>query len=246
MSLGPEPGVPGSRRPFQRGKARGKKDGRDVEVDKNWLIDPGADISKIRSDNARNFDLEATGGGAEGTTGAAMSVFRGLTMRFKRINRRGEEENTDCSLNVAVAAGGSNIIGMDQLAEANCRMEWDPVSRTGRIVERERPKTEEILKVETIQDRLTSDVRDRLMTDPQRAEILEQKKIFDSHRSEIEGKFQGRIVGAAGGQLFVGNTVHDVIEQVRSKLPGKLVYFESVGFGLLGSEGEVTGSVAID
>jgi hypothetical protein len=134
-NLEPPIGDLDSRRPFQQGEAKGTKNGKAVTISTEWLIDTGADISKLRADNAAHFDLVPTGTIARGTGGGMMFAYSGLTMRFKREDRNGTEEWVECALAVAVGASGSNIIGMDQLAEVGCTIEWNPATRTGRIYE---------------------------------------------------------------------------------------------------------------
>jgi len=66
----------------------------------------------------------------------------------------------------------------------------------------------------------------------QREELLGQKGQFDQERRRIERQHQGRVVGYAGGQEFVADGVHELLRQVRSVTPDRLVYFEPVGFAL--------------
>ena len=88
------------------------------------------------------------------------------------------------------------------------------------------------MKPETVEERLSSDVSVGLMTQDQMDELLTQRDFFESKREEIEAVYQNKMVGIADGQLFVGNSPHDVFDQVKAQLPGKLVYLEPIGFDL--------------
>ena len=138
-NLGPYPGGPPDYPcPFQRGKARGAKNGQPSEDDKTWLLDTGAPISRITTDNARNFDLTPVAGGQEygGVTGQTARPQRGLTMVFRRKLPSGEEQEVTCNLPVIVlgsADDGPDHIGMDQLTQVGAQFSWDPKTRTGDI-----------------------------------------------------------------------------------------------------------------
>ena len=91
-----------------------------------------------------------------------------------------------------------------------------------------------------VQDKLRAglelDVKDGLMTQESMDELLEQNKLFEARRKEIEDHYQLKVVGMAGGKLYVGDDLHAVFEQVQKQMPGRLVYFETVGFDLKGVE----------
>jgi len=86
--------------------------------------------------------------------------------------------------------------------------------------------------LESIEERLSTDVRNKVMKESDKQEILEQKKIFDSKRKEIEKDRKGDVVGFADGNMIVGETVHEVMDSAKKKYPGKLVYFEALDYGL--------------
>lgn len=141
-NLGPPSGNPSSRRPFQGGELRGTSNGSPVTQQKEFLFDTGAEISAIDPDNAAHFDLTPTGGGAQGAGGGALSVYSGVTMRFKRRNRNDVEEWVECSLDFAVVQRNYSIIGVDQLSETGTEIDWNPTERTGELYEPGAPKKE--------------------------------------------------------------------------------------------------------
>ncbi|HZW52385.1 MAG TPA: hypothetical protein VFF00_00050 [Candidatus Elarobacter sp.] len=125
------------RRPWQKGKAKGKKDGKDVQVDKEWLIDTGAELSCITESNARNFDLTANGvigGGHAGTAGDPVVAKDGVTMKFRALKADGTEEEIECSITVYVVPDRfPEILGNDQLAKFGLGVAWNPKTRAGKI-----------------------------------------------------------------------------------------------------------------
>jgi hypothetical protein len=148
MSLGSAPGSPSNLsppsfnpsdlRPYQLGKATGHKTGTPVSVDKEWLVDTGAEISCITKSNADQFDLTPTGGSASATTGGGgILIKRGLTMWFEILDQANMPKSVNCSLDVAVKPNnkGSEILGMDQLKNVNAAIEWDPCAQEGRMYE---------------------------------------------------------------------------------------------------------------
>ena len=137
-NLGPSSKDPTDQRPHQKGKAKGKKNGQDVEAEKEWMFDTGATVSAITKNNADKFDLTPVGATASGTTGGGGIIMkRGLTMVFSIIGRDGNPKEVRCSLNVGVKPNnsGSEIIGMDQIATVNAVILWNPKTQTGRIYE---------------------------------------------------------------------------------------------------------------
>jgi len=124
----------GDLRPFQIGSAEGTKGAIKVVMCKEWLIDTGAEVSAITKSNAANFDLTALAATAMATTtGAGLAMHSGLTMVFKVKNSVGTDVTVRCSLDVGVKPSddGSEILGMDQIAHVNARVEWDPVALNG-------------------------------------------------------------------------------------------------------------------
>ncbi|MBL9172179.1 MAG: hypothetical protein JNL10_01470 [Verrucomicrobiales bacterium] len=144
-NLGPSSAIKNSLKPFQKGKATGRKHGRSVFKIKNWMIDTATEFSCITKSNAKWFDLELVAASREGAgPGAAekgYKEYRGITMHFEILGRDGKPKQVSCSLPVMVKRSGSDIIGMDQLRKVNAMIEWDPTSRTGNLIER--PKKED-------------------------------------------------------------------------------------------------------
>jgi len=136
--LGPPSGNAFDRRPHQLGKASGTKDGFPVTVSKEWLVDTGAQISAITKDNADQFDLTAVAGSASATTGGGGILVRsGLTMHFEILDTAGSSKSVSCSLDVGVKPdnSGSEILGMDQLANVHAGVEWEPKNQSGKLYE---------------------------------------------------------------------------------------------------------------
>jgi hypothetical protein len=77
--------------------------------------------------------------------------------------------------------------------------------------------------------RLEKNVREGRMTAAQRDDVLEQKRLFDEHRAEIEKQYHFRVVGYVNGVCEVGSTVHEVLNKAQERFPGRMVYFEPVG-----------------
>lgn len=124
----------GDLRPFQIGSAEGTKGTTSVVVSKEWLIDTGAEVSAITNSNAANFDLTPLAATAMATTtGAGLAMHSGLTMVFDVKDSAGTDVTVRCSLDVGVKPtdDGSEILGMDQIAHVNARVEWDPVALDG-------------------------------------------------------------------------------------------------------------------
>jgi hypothetical protein len=134
--LGPPSGNPLDRRPHQMGQAEGSKAGMTVQVDKEWMVDTGAQISAITKNNGDKFDLTPVGGSASGTIGGGGIIVKsGLTMIFEIFDRKGKPKTVKCNLDVGVKPNnsGSEILGMDQMADVGAVAEWDPTARKGRL-----------------------------------------------------------------------------------------------------------------
>jgi hypothetical protein len=130
-NLGPPDNNPASRRPFQKGKARGVKNGASVEVEKEWMVDSGAECSAITIENAARFDLTALGGTATSpAAGGPMTAASGLTMVFSLEQADGTSREVTCNYNILVGLR-LDILGNDQLGGANVEVDWDPSTRVG-------------------------------------------------------------------------------------------------------------------
>lgn len=91
--------------------------GQSLSVDTSFLIDTGAQISAINEDNARLFQKSRVmGAGASGAGGEGPTIYRCVTMQFKRAKQNGQgEETVRCHLPWAVVRRPYCILGMDQL-----------------------------------------------------------------------------------------------------------------------------------
>lgn len=135
-NLGPRSGSSSDRRPHQSGKASGLKNGLPHSEKKEWMVDTGAQISVITKSNGDKFDLNPVGGSASGTMGGGGILIKsGLEMEFEVFDPRGYARTVTCNLDVGVKPNnkGSEILGMDQIADVGAIVEWDPTARTGRL-----------------------------------------------------------------------------------------------------------------
>jgi hypothetical protein len=125
-------------RPFQFGRVEGvTKSGVRLSKGKQWLADTGAAVSAITKSNADDFDLTTTAGTAFATSGGVGLLMKtGLTMFFEVEDSAGVAMEVKCALDVGVKPDdlGSEILGMDQIAHVNARIEWDPAARDGNIL----------------------------------------------------------------------------------------------------------------
>jgi hypothetical protein len=79
---------------------------------------------------------------------------------------------------------------------------------------------------------LEAEVRGGRMTPQQRDDLLEQKGHFDRHRAEIERQHPQQVVGYVNGTCQAEPTVHRLLDRAKERYPGRMVYFEPVGFDL--------------
>jgi hypothetical protein len=129
---------PSDQRPHQNGRAEGTKSGSPVVKNIEWMIDTGASVSVVRKSTADGFDLTPLAATASGTTGGGgILMKKGLTTCFEVIGFSGVPKQVTCTLDIGVKPNdsGSEIIGMDQIANTGAKVTWDPVSKTGQIFE---------------------------------------------------------------------------------------------------------------
>jgi hypothetical protein len=81
---------------------------------------------------------------------------------------------------------------------------------------------------------LAEQVKTGGMTQPQMDELLAQQALFDSNRQTIETTHHGQFVGYVNGQMLVDKSYNDLSAQAKKAHPGRLLYFEPVGFSLIG------------
>jgi hypothetical protein len=138
MSTLAAPGAaPASYRPHAWGAASGLKYGHPTTRTVEWLFDSGADVGAVQKRLGDCFDLIATGATASPTTGPnAILMKRGMMVIMTVEDASGATRQVASRLDVGVKPNnaGSNLIGMDQVAEVGAVLEWDPMSRLGRLL----------------------------------------------------------------------------------------------------------------
>jgi hypothetical protein len=80
---------------------------------------------------------------------------------------------------------------------------------------------------------LDDEVAGNRMTPSQRQDLLNQKSFFDRQRFLIGREYRNQIVGFVSGQMRVAQEIHALLNASRTEFPGKMVYFEPIGFHLL-------------
>lgn len=124
----------GGQRPYQSGSVEGTKNNLPVKASKEWLVDTGAEVSVLTKSNADQFDLTPTGATAWATSsGGGILMKSGVTMVFKVLQASGTNLSVRCSLPVGVRPNdkGGDILGMDQVADRNAKVRWDPSALDG-------------------------------------------------------------------------------------------------------------------
>jgi hypothetical protein len=89
------------------------------------------------------------------------------------------------------------------------------------------------MKPLSLEERLLYDLEQGWVTAEEVKEVLKQRALFNRRRKTIEKKYYGKVVAMAGGKLFVGDTVQEVLQAVKQAVPDKPAYAESIGFDLL-------------
>ena len=77
---------------------------------------------------------------------------------------------------------------------------------------------------------LVDEVNQNRITADQMKDLVSQKARFDADRNDIERNYQHKVVGYANNKLLVGDTVQELFQKANSSAPGKMIYFEPVGF----------------
>jgi len=125
------------RRPFQsNGTIDGYKNSQFVQIGLEWLVDTGACVAAITKIKGDSFDLTPTGASANATTGGAGIIMKsGLTTYFRVKDTAGIDQIKSCQFPVGVKQTnhGSEILGMDQIADVQAKVSWDPSTRDGNI-----------------------------------------------------------------------------------------------------------------
>jgi hypothetical protein len=86
---------------------------------------------------------------------------------------------------------------------------------------------------EEFQKWLLDEVQHNRMTTSQMNDLLAQKEDYDLNRTEIEREFRWQFVGYVNRQRRTANTVHNLLDESIEEFPGRMIYFEPVGFDLL-------------
>lgn len=80
---------------------------------------------------------------------------------------------------------------------------------------------------------LESEVAGRRMTKDQRSDLLDQKEIFDAEiPNDRRSEYLGWIVGYVAGERCVAREIHALLQDAKSRRPGRMIYFEPIGFDL--------------
>jgi len=57
-------------------------------------------------------------------------------------------------------------------------------------------------------------------------DLLEQRRLFDKERDDIQNKYRGHFVGFIAGDLFVAKSVQEMLGNARNT--GRQVYYEAI------------------
>lgn len=80
---------------------------------------------------------------------------------------------------------------------------------------------------------LDSEVSGGRMTPAQRKDMLEQKATFDGKRPSLETEHSNQIVAVVASEVTSGWEIHALLDAAKAKYPGRMIYFEPIGFDLL-------------
>lgn len=80
------------------------------------------------------------------------------------------------------------------------------------------------------QDWLQAEVMSGRMTLRQRDDLIEQNRLFDANRTEIERQFPHQGVGYVSGARKVGATAQELLVEAQRSYPSRMVFFEPIGF----------------
>ena len=89
------------------------------------------------------------------------------------------------------------------------------------------------MKPISLEERLLYDLEQGWVTAEEVKEVLKQRDLFNRRRKTIEKKYYGKVVAMAGGKLFVGNTIQEVLKATKQAVPDKPAYVEPIGFNIL-------------
>lgn len=61
-------------------------------------------------------------------------------------------------------------------------------------------------------------------------DAIHQRLLFDARREAIEKDYGGLAVGMVGDELIYDSSVTSLLDKARSNYPGRMMYFEPVGY----------------
>jgi hypothetical protein len=114
--------------------ASGVKNGAPAQTIVEYVIDTGADIATLRATAGSNFDIKSAGFSASPTTGGGgIQVVTGITIHFTVEDCSGSTHQVSSSRYVGVKStnGGSDLLGMTQIADVGAEVRWDPAAKSG-------------------------------------------------------------------------------------------------------------------
>jgi hypothetical protein len=83
---------------------------------------------------------------------------------------------------------------------------------------------------------LDSEVKLKRMSAEQRDDLLEQKQRFDEElpagNDARRNDYRGWIVGYVARERQQAREIHGLLERAKSQYPGRMIYFEPIGFDL--------------
>lgn len=136
MNLRPSRDNPKSRRPTQPGYLLGERAGQIVWQPAEWVVDTGAEITTVRADLGRQCETKAEAWSASPTTGVEeIRVVTGLAVEFEVQRTLWGRRRVKVAgyFGIKPDNGGSELLGMQQLAKAGSALSWNPRARTGKL-----------------------------------------------------------------------------------------------------------------
>jgi len=67
----------------------------------------------------------------------------------------------------------------------------------------------------------------------QAEDLIQQRRLFDENRQVIEAEYRLRVTGYIADRLRVAETAAELLDQVIDEFPGRMLYFEPVGYPLI-------------
>jgi len=63
-------------------------------------------------------------------------------------------------------------------------------------------------------------------------DLLQQRRLFDESRMVIESEYLGQVIGFVADHLEVAESASELLNRAEEIYPGRMLYFESVGYRL--------------